>query len=87
MNGVISEVDIFVFQIFQSKLLARSTQISIFVPIAFDDTIDRCNQNVATNIKFTLVIEKRVLKVFLNDKSSAVFTFLADQGSYFLEVV
>ena len=48
------------------ELLRCSAQISLFVPIPFNYPFDSGDQNKASNVELALIVEKRVLEVFLD---------------------
>ena len=56
LNGVISKMNQFIIQVFQSILFACCSYISLLVPIAFYESIYTSYEDIAADIKFTLVI-------------------------------
>lgn len=68
LNRIVCQVDKFVVQISQSKLLRARSNVTVLVPISFDIPIIRCDQHVATNVEFSRFIKQWLIKVFLNNK-------------------
>ena len=56
----------FIIQILQAELFARSSYISFFIPVSFQDSVYSRYQDVASDIEFTLAVEERILEVLLD---------------------
>lgn len=76
LDGIVGEVYQFIIQIFKGVLFAGGSDVTLLVPISFDDSIDAGDQDVASDVEFSLVVKKRVLHVFLDDECPSVSTFL-----------
>lgn len=76
LYSIICEMDQFIIQILQSILFARCTHIPLLIPISFNETINASDEDVTTNIEFALIVQERILHVFLYDKCTAISTFL-----------
>ena len=76
LDGVIGQMHEFVAELFELKLFARCAKISFLVPVAFYYPFDGGYQNKAANVKFSLVVEERVLEVFLDDQGATTRTSL-----------
>ena len=68
LNGVVSQMNVLIIEIFKGELLTRCPQVPIFIPIAFDNPIHSRDQDKATDVEFSLIVKERVLEIFLNDK-------------------
>lgn len=56
LDGIICEVDKLVFDVLEIELLGWCSDVSGFVPVAFDDTIDRCDKEVMSDVEFSVVV-------------------------------
>ena len=56
LDGVISKMNQFIIQIFQSILFACCSYISLLVPITFYESIHTSYEDITADIKFTLVV-------------------------------
>lgn len=72
----------FVVQIFQSVFLACGSNIALLIPVPFDAPVDACNQDIASNIEFPLVVEKRIFHILLDDEGAIIVAFLTYQRTY-----
>ena len=73
LHRVIREVDQPVLQILEVKFAGRGTDVAFFVREAFEVAIDGGKHSVGANVKFSLVNQKRILYVLLNDASTILF--------------
>ena len=56
--------------ILEGKLTATRPEIAIGVPIALQISIYCCHQSKAPDIKLSVLVEKRLLNILLNDVTS-----------------
>ncbi len=58
LNSIISEVNKPISEIFHIKLLARSPNISILVPIALETAIDTGQEDISPNVELSFLIQE-----------------------------
>ena len=68
LNGLVGEMDHKVVGILFGVLFRGGADVSIAVPVAFENAIDCCQKDVASNVEFAVVDEKAVFYIFLDDK-------------------
>ena len=56
LDGVICEVNEFVLNILEIELFRRCSDVARLVPVAFDETVDRCDEKVMSDVKFSIVV-------------------------------
>jgi hypothetical protein len=56
-----------VSHILEIEILTASSKIALIIPIPLHVTIDSCNKGIASDIEFSVLIEKRLFYVLLND--------------------
>ena len=63
----------------QSVLIGGGADVSVFVPVAFDDSVDGGHHDVVAEVEFPAVVEKRSLDVGLDyvGAIAAVWVLLA----------
>lgn len=71
-------MDEFILQIFQSELFACCANVALLVPISLQNTIDCGQQHIATKIKFSSIVQERVLEIFLDDDCPPAHAFLCN---------
>ena len=81
LNGLVGEMDHEVVSILFGVLFGGSADVSVAVPVAFEDAVDCCQKDVASDVKFAVVYEEAVLDVFLDDEGG---TALGQSLLYFL---
>ena len=52
------------------ELSWRCSDISLLEPIGFVGAVDASDENKMTNIKFSFLVEQRILNIFLDDEGS-----------------
>lgn len=57
----------FIVQVFQGVLFAGGSDVALLVPVSLDESVDAGDQDVASDVKFALVVEEGVLHVLLDD--------------------
>ena len=70
LYGIVSEMNQWIFTCFEAELCWRSSYISLLEPITLKWTVNACYKHVMSDVELTLVVEKWVLDVFLDDKGS-----------------
>ena len=73
LNSLVGEMDHEVVSILFGVFFGGSADVSVTVPIAFEDAVDCCQKDVASDVKFAVVYEEAVLDVFLDDKGGTAF--------------
>ena len=58
-----------IIQIFQVEELAGGSNIAFFVPISLQKPVYACNQYIVPNVKFSVIVEKWLVNIRLNDVS------------------
>ena len=58
-----------IIQIFQVEELAGGSNIAFFVPISLQKPVYACNQYIVPNDKFSVIVEKWLINIRLNDVS------------------
>ena len=66
LNCIIRQMNKLVLNVLQTVLFAGSPNVPIFVPVSLNDSIYCGDQNVASNIEFSLIVQKRIFHIFLN---------------------
>lgn len=74
-------MDQFIIQVFQSVFLTCGSDVALLVPISLDQSVDAGDQDVASDIEFSFVVEEGVLHVFLDDEGATVSAFLGEEGT------
>ena len=59
LHCVIREMDKLIVEIFHVELLGSSSYVAILEPIAFLMSVDARQANVASNVKFPLLVKER----------------------------
>lgn len=67
LNSVIGQMNELVAQVLHTELLARGSQIAILVEIAYQVSVDACQQPITPYVKLPLVYQQRVFNVLLDD--------------------
>ena len=70
LNGIVSEMNQWIFTCFKVELCWRSSYISLLEPITLKWTVNACYKHIMSDVELTLVVKKWVLDVFLDDKGS-----------------
>lgn len=81
LNGLVGEMNHEVVCILLGVLFGGCADVSIAVPVSFEYSVDGCQKDVASNVKFAVVYEEAVLYIFLDDKGG---TALGHSLLYFL---
>lgn len=71
-----------ILQMLQTELLAGSSNIPLLVPIPLDYSVDCCEKDVAPEVKFATVVQKRIFEVFLDDHGALVLAARSHQCFY-----
>ena len=69
---IVSQMNHSVFKIFSCELFAWCSDVALFIPVTFDNSFDRRGKHVASDIKFSFIVQERH-KILLNDGAS-IFT-------------
>ncbi len=69
LDSIVCQMNESISKVFHIELFASCSNVTILIPISFHTPIDWCDQNVSSDIKFSLLIQKRN-DVLLNDVSS-----------------
>lgn len=59
-------MDEFVLNVFETVLFACGSDITLLIPVAFDDAVDCGDEDVAADVELALVVEEWVLHVLLD---------------------
>ena len=80
-------MDVTVWDILKSKLSAACTEVSIAVPVALQVTIYGAHQSETADVELSVLIEKRLLYVFLYDvrPSVAIDVNILNEALYMIE--
>ena len=70
LYGIIRKMDLRITVILGAKLVGARTEITLLVPIPFEGAVDTCEEDVMSDVEFSLVVEKRFLDIFLNYEGS-----------------
>ena len=65
LNRIISEMNIFIFQIFCGKKIRRCSEVTLFVKKEFKTTVYTQGQKISTNIEFSTLVKENILHVSL----------------------
>lgn len=80
---VISQMYESISDIFQIKILATSSQITLIIPISLEITIHCCYECKTSYIKFSIFVKKRLLNVFLNYIRSFLAIYICVGDDFF----
>lgn len=75
LNRIICEVNKFIIDLFKIKLFRRCPNVPCFVPVSFDETVNRCDKQVMPDVEFSVIVKER-LQVLLNDKCLRLSIFV-----------
>jgi hypothetical protein len=56
-----------VVNVFQVILFAGGSYVAVFVPVPLDDSIYSGDQDVASNVEFSFVVQKGILHILLDE--------------------
>lgn len=86
LDCVICEMDHAVGQILHIKLFASCANIAILKPITLLDSINTCHQYIASNVKFSFLVEKRhdILLDNVSSTTAKAVSFLL--SNYFFDL-
>ena len=84
LNCIICKVDKLISHVIMVELLTRGAHIPVFVEISLKWSINGGQNSVTSQIKFSLVDQKRVIDVFLNDEGPVALCSPANYGFYLL---
>ena len=70
LNSIISQMNIFILQMLQTKFLTRRSDVPLLIPISLHYSIYTRYQDIASDVEFPLVVKKWVLEVFLDYNAS-----------------
>lgn len=80
-------MDELILQVFQAELLAGSSDVSLLVPVSLYYSVNGGDEDVASDVELSLVVEKGVLEVSLDDESTISYAFLVGQVFYLVQIV
>ena len=88
LHGVVRQMNHAVRRVFQVVLPAASPQISVRVPVRLQVAVDGRAEGVAPDIELPVLVQERLLNVFLNDVAASVAVHLLrlDQALDVLQV-
>lgn len=67
LNCVVSQMNKSISNILKIEVLATSPKVALIVPIALEVAINSSQQSVASNVKLSVLVEERLLNVFLDN--------------------
>ena len=67
LHCVVSQMNKSISNILKIEVLATSPKVALIVPIALEVAINCSQQSVASNVKLSVLVEERLLKVFLDN--------------------
>lgn len=76
MDGIIGEMNKFVFEFFKVKDLAWCTDVSLFVPVSFEDAINTGQHHEMPYVELSVIIEERFIDVRLHNVGKGLSIFV-----------
>jgi hypothetical protein len=67
LDCVVSQMNKSISNILKIEVLATSPKVALIVPIALEVAINSSQQSVASNVKLSVLVEERLLNVFLDN--------------------
>ena len=67
LNGIVSQMDHAVCRVFQVVFTATGPQIPVSVPVGLQVSVNGGAEGVATDVKLAILVQERLLDVFLNN--------------------
>ena len=87
LDGVISQVNESIANVVKVVLSGARPNIAILITVPFQRTVNASHHAVDSEVKFTLVDEKRVVDILLNDESTILFGGPSDNVLNFSHVL
>lgn len=72
LDGIVSQVNKFVVQVVNIKLITAGSDIAFFIDVNFHPSTNGGNHCVCSNVKLTSMDQKWIVNVSLHDASSPV---------------
>ena len=80
LNGVVGQMheEIFIVNVENAR---TCTDVALLVPVSLETTVDRCQEDEASDIKFAFFVQERSIDVLLQDVCPPV-AFFRDYFSF-----
>lgn len=70
LYGIVCEMNELIVEVLERKLFACCADIPIIIPVTLYITIYTCYEDIASDVKFSSLVDVWIFDIFLNEKSS-----------------
>lgn len=72
LYGIVCEMDVFVVNVLELEWFTACPDISLFIPVSFENSIYACEEDVMADVEFAIVVKEGLIYVGLDYISKRV---------------